>query len=101
MTDPIAALVRDLQRDGKPSLAWVVEWTERANGGDPVAAAWQASRDGVAMRSLLVLAGWGERDLPRWMSGHPLRGEYVMRHRACAPPTLAELMRHAGEEPDR
>jgi hypothetical protein len=58
--DPVGGLVNDLQGRGKPSVAWVVMWTERAEPWglvDPVAAAWRESRDAWAMIGLLCWAG--------------------------------------------
>lgn len=55
--DPIAQLVEDLEAEGRPSLAWVVQWS--AGGRDPVQAAWEKSADGHAMRRLLQYAGAG------------------------------------------
>jgi hypothetical protein len=54
--DPIVQLVWDLERDGRPSLAWVVRWS--AGGAEPVAAAWSASRAPLHMAKLLERVGW-------------------------------------------
>jgi hypothetical protein len=59
IADPIAALVEALERDGKPTLAWVVRWSNE--GDEPVQAAWEASGDPWAMVQLLMRTG---RDWP-------------------------------------
>lgn len=50
--DPIAELVRDLRETGKPSLAWIVRWSQ--DGMDPVAAAWEACEEPDSMRMLIL-----------------------------------------------
>jgi hypothetical protein len=57
--DPISTLVEALERDGKPTLAWVVRWSNA--GSEPVQAAWDVSRDPWAMVQLLMHTG---RDWP-------------------------------------
>jgi hypothetical protein len=57
--DPIASLVASLESDGKPPLAWVVQWS--VTGNEPVQAAWDASHDPWAMVQLLMVCG---RDWP-------------------------------------
>jgi len=57
--DPITALIRSLEREGQPSLAWVMRWSDGQR--DPVHAAWAVSRDPWAMVQLLMRTG---RDWP-------------------------------------
>ena len=57
--DPVARLVRDLERYGRPSDGWLSHYS--SIGFDPVAVAWAESRDGMAMTQLLQLAD--RRDL--------------------------------------
>ncbi len=57
--DPIGALIEALEHDGKPTLAWVVRWSNA--GREPVQAAWTASGDPWAMVQLLMHTG---RDWP-------------------------------------
>lgn len=52
MTGPLAELVDDLERHGKPSLAWVTRWS--ADGREPLAAAWDAAPAG----DLRYFASW-------------------------------------------
>lgn len=52
--DPVARLVRDLERYGRPGDGWLSHYS---NGGvDPVIVAWGESRDGMAMNQLIQLA---------------------------------------------
>lgn len=51
--DPIGELNDDLHERGQPSLAWMVRW---GGGGDPVQAAWGASRSSGEMIRLLEFA---------------------------------------------
>jgi hypothetical protein len=57
--DPVARLVRDLERYGRPGDGWLSHYS--SVGPDPVAVAWAESRDGMAMTQLLQLAD--RRDL--------------------------------------
>ena len=57
--DPVARLVRDLERYGRPSDGWLSHYS--SGGMDPLAVAWTESRDGMAMNQLLLLAD--RRDL--------------------------------------
>lgn len=57
--DPVARLVRDLERYGSPSDGWLTHYS--SSGEDPVAVAWAESADGMAMHQLLQLAD--RRDL--------------------------------------
>ena len=52
--DPVARLVRDLERYGRPSDGWLSHYS--SSGADPVVVAWEESRDGMAMNQLLQLA---------------------------------------------
>ncbi len=58
--DPVARLLFDLRRDGKPSRAWEEHWGERRAG---LEAAWAASEDPMAMRALLDALGVGSVDI--------------------------------------
>lgn len=51
--DPVARLVRDLERYGQPTDRWIARYSE--SGGCPLATAWAESRDGMAMHQLLLL----------------------------------------------
>lgn len=57
--DPVARLVRDLERYGRPGDGWLSHYSSL--GADPVTVAWEESRDGMAMTQLLQLAD--RRDL--------------------------------------
>jgi hypothetical protein len=57
--DPIGALVASLEREGKPTLAWVVKWSHETL--EPLQAAWDASEDPWSMVQLLMRTG---RDWP-------------------------------------
>jgi hypothetical protein len=59
VTDPIDELVLDLERSGKPSLAWVVKW---APDGEHFDAAWKASQAGRCMFTVLERVGWKSTD---------------------------------------
>src|SRR5690348_1392478 len=52
--DPIAELLSDLERHGRPALPWVVRWS--ADGRDPVLAAWEASRSPHAMFEIVKMS---------------------------------------------
>ncbi|HSN30001.1 MAG TPA: hypothetical protein VLT45_27125 [Kofleriaceae bacterium] len=93
--DGIAELVRDLDRDGKPSLAWVVRWSQGER--DPIAAAWDASADGVAMAAFLSQARIFHRITHlAWRSdGDWLNDTTAIRRAVPVPPTLAELLDRA------
>src|SRR5687767_2427188 len=56
MLDPLARLLAELQHDGRPSLAWLVEWAPDGSARR----AWEASRDSRAMLAALELAGRAE-----------------------------------------
>jgi hypothetical protein len=58
--DPIRELTHALERDGKPTLEWVVRWSE--GGREPVHAAWARSRDGFRMMRLLRAVGRDETE---------------------------------------
>jgi hypothetical protein len=55
MSDPLTRLVADLDRDGKPSLAWLTEW---APDGD-LSRAWAVSGDPEALLRILGRAPTG------------------------------------------
>lgn len=56
--DPIADLVAALEREDRPTLAWVTRWRALARGGrDPVRAAWSRAHDANAMAALRVYTG--------------------------------------------
>ena len=95
--DPIAQLLDELTRDGKPSLAWVIRWSQ--SGGDPVAAAWAASRDSARMFRLLRLCDPDaiERIRPRLPMNGAVLGladdaPDILRRVVPAPPTLEQLL---------
>ena len=97
--DPIAELFRDLERDGKPSLAWVVRWSQ--GGRDPVAEAWGAAYVTSAMLTLL----WRARRYAEYAAAEEaVRGSLriigyyppqSIRRAVPVPPTLAELLERA------
>jgi hypothetical protein len=99
--DPIAQLMRALDRDGKPPLAWVVQWS--ASGSDPVFAAWSASRSADAMSALLARSAPHlleaaterlERTLgPGWYHWRGSEIAPVIRAAVPRPPALGELLR--------
>jgi len=78
--DPIVELVRDLREHGKPSLAWTIRWSEK---GEPVAGAWEASRDldamfGFAIEHKAKLRFAVEGRTYRVRPGQPARGSKPM-----------------------
>jgi hypothetical protein len=104
-SDPIDELLRDLRADGRPSLAWVVRWSQ--GGGDPVANAWNApSVDPWAMRDFVWFMvhkhGWEERfwsrvglvesDAALGDNRDPVPMRAAFRRALPVPPTLRELM---------
>ena len=98
-TDPITELFRSLTSTGKPTLAWVVRWSE--GGHDPVAAAWRVSWTPTDMARVLervshaalpvvheilrAPALWASTDIDVARSA-------AIRRLVPVPPTLTELM---------
>ncbi len=91
--DPIAELCVGLTVHGKPSLVWVVRWSE--GGREPVAAAWAASCAPVAMASLLVRAGVEHSFSLSWDATNAQACDAI-RRAVPVPTTLAELLTAAG-----
>lgn len=102
MMDPIDELVLDLHRDGRPSLEWVVRWSQ--GNRDPVQAAWDHSQDDYSMRALLRLARHpailsDEQEYHqkiicrRGCRADPCPGCWIAIRRAVpVPPTLPEVL---------
>jgi hypothetical protein len=99
VSDPIEELVHALDSEGKPSLAWVVKWSEA--GGDPVAAAWTRSRNPSAMLLVLTLGRHPARAAAQRVWDAPIFFETsdvdrvrsdAIRTLVATPPTLEALI---------
>jgi hypothetical protein len=88
VNDPIRHLVRALRTEGRPSLAWTLEWTHRApRGVDLVRAAWLESRSVHYM--LALLAPQQRRAVERELDG---RDDVATIRRLAVPPTMDALL---------
>lgn len=94
--DPLADLVEVLTEIGQPPEGWVERWSQ---DGAPIEAAWNASRDPVAMRDLLRLAHYPDMQTVEAIVGEASRsgaaGEEVaedVRRAVPMPPSMDELL---------